>query len=355
MKSGALTVKIGVPIFSAVLAFLVGGILILVSGANPIEAYGHLFYGAFGQLGLFGETLLKAVPLIFTGLAATFAYRCGIFNLGGEGQFIMGAVASSFVSCNVLAGWQGPGNLVASLVVGTLAGGLWGLIPGVLKAYGGLNEMIVTILLNYVATLFMGYLYTGPLMEANIPQTAAVDPVSRLAKLIPGTRVHAGLIVVLVVAVVCYLFIFRTSGGYRMRVVGLNPTAARCNGLNVKLLMIMSITVSGMIAGLGGSVDLHGVQNRLMQGYGAGYGFDGVAIALIGQLNPVGTVLVAFLFAVLRTGANNMQVASGISSSVVDIIQALVIIFVVAGTAAVNMPVIQNLLRHLGRKKEVPA
>ncbi len=355
MKSGSLAVKIAVPVISALLAFLVGGVLILLTGNNPIEAYRYLVFGAFGQLNLFGETLVKAVPLIFAGLAATFAYRCGIFNLGVEGQFAVGAMASSFVSCNVLANMQGPLNLVVSLLCGCVAGALWAMIPGVLKAFQGLNEMIVTILLNYVAVLFMDYLYTGPLMEANIPQTKAIEAASKMPKLIPGTRVHFGLVLALLVMVLTYYFIFHTARGYQMRVVGLNPIAAKSNGLNMRMLMVVSIVVSGAIAGLGGSVELHGVQFRLMGGFGSGVGFDGVAIALIGQLNPIGATLVAFLFAALRNGANTMQVASGISSSVVDIIQALVIIFAVAGTAAVNLPAVQYVIGRLFPKKKEAA
>lgn len=341
-----------VPVLAALMAFLVGGLLIIISGKNPIEAYGYLFYGAFGSMGMFGETILKAIPLVFTGLAATFAYRCGIFNLGGEGQFIMGAIASSYISCTVLVNMQGPGNLILSLLMGAVAGGIWGLVPGLLKAYAGLNEMIVTILLNYVAALFMDYLYSGPLMEASIPQTVAIAEASRLAKIIPGTRVHAGLFITIITVAVCQYFIFHTSKGYKMRVVGFNPTAGLCNGMNVKRLMVMSIVVSGVIAGLGGSVDLHGVSYRLQQGYASGFGFDGVAIALIGQLSPIGTAFVAFLFAILRTGANSMQVASGISTSVVDIIQALVIIFMVAGTALVNMPALSRFFSKFDFKQK---
>lgn len=355
MQPGNLAMKIVIPIVSALLAFVVGGIMIVIAGKSPIEAYYNLFYGAFGQLNFFSEVLVKMIPLAFTGLCATFAYRCGMFNLGGEGQFIMGAIASSYFSVNLLGDFQGPLNLILSLMVGCLAGGLWALIPAMLKAYRNMNEMIVSILLNYVALLFMGYLYTGPLQEANIPQTAAIREASRLPKIIPGTRVHLGLVIVIVLALLMYYFIFHSPQGYRMRVVGLNPMAAESNGLNVKQLMVMAIVVSGMVAGLGGSVELHGVQYRLMGGYGSGVGFDGVAIALIGQLNPIGTMVVAFLFAVLRTGANFMQVASGISTSVVDIIQALVIIFVVAGTAVVNMPAVSNFLSRFKNNKEVDA
>ncbi|MGB8451445.1 MAG: ABC transporter permease [Anaerocolumna sp.] len=335
MKLKNTLIKILVPAVSVLCSFLVGAIMIAGIGGNPMEAYTYLFKGAFGTTANMGETIVKAVPLIFTGLAATFAYKCGVFNLGAEGQFAMGAVASVWISTS-LKGVTGVPLLIISLILGAAVGGIWGAIPGILKITRGLNEMIVSIMLNYVAVLFMGYLYSGPLREGSVPQTAAVT--EKLGRMIGGTRVHAGIIIALVLAMGIYYFLFYTSKGFKLRAVGLNQTASRYNGFSVKKFMLISFIISGAIAGLGGSVELHGTQFRLMSGFGNGYGFDGVAIALIGQLNPVGTVLVAYLFAVLRTGATTMQVGSGMPTSVIDIIQALIIVFAVAGTAFMNLP-----------------
>ena len=264
-----------------------------------------------------------------------------MFNLGGEGQFIMGAVVSVWFA-TTFQQLSGPITIVASLILGTVAGGIWGAIPGLLKAYRGLNEMIVSILLNYVATLFMSFLFTGPLMEANMPQTAAVS--ARLPKILPPTRIHLGTVIAVLVALIVYYYLFNTSKGFQLRAVGYNKTAAHVNGFKVNKIMIMAFIMSGAIAGLGGSVELHGVSYRLMSGFALGFGFDGVAIALIGQLNPIGTVLVAYFFAVLRAGANTMQAGSGIPTAVVDIIQALVIIFAVSGAALANLPKIKAFL-----------
>lgn len=341
--------KIVIPLVSVLLAFLVGGIVILSIGKNPLEAFGYLFQGAFGSKGAVSGTLVKATPLIFTGLAATFAYKCGVFNLGAEGQFIMGAVAAVWFS-TTFASLPGPLNLLAGLALGIIAGGLWGAVPGLLKAFRGLNEMIVSILLNYVAALFMSYLFTGPLKEANIPQTAAVPAGARLPQFIPGMRVHAGLLIALAAAGIIYYYLFWTSGGMKLRAVGFNATASMVNGFAVRRYMLLSFIASGAIAGLGGVVELYGTSFRLMAGFGAGFGFDGVAIALIGQLNPLGTVLVAYLFAVLRMGANSMQVGSGIPTSVVGIIQALVIIFVVAGSAMTNLPQVKAFFQKMKRE-----
>lgn len=336
------SIKVLVPLAAVLFSFLVGAALIAGLGGNPYEAYGFLFRGAFGSPSNIGETFVRATPLIFTGLAATFAYRCGVFNLGAEGQFIMGAVASIWISTSV-TGITGVPLLILSLTLGTIAGGLWGAIPGLLKVTRGLNEMIVSIMLNYVAVFFMGYLYAGPLREAGVPQTAAVT--DRLVRFIPGTRVHAGILIALALSLLLYYFLFHTAGGFRLRAVGLNQTASLFNGYPVRTFMLVSFIVSGAIAGLGGSVELHGTQFRLMAGFGVGYGFDGVAIALIGQLNPIGTVLVAYLFAVLRAGATTMQVGSGMPTSVIDIIQALVIVFAVSGSALLNHPGIRQRLK----------
>ncbi len=335
MKLKNMLIKILVPFVSVLCSFLVGAVMIAAIGGNPAEAYRYLFQGAFGTAANAGETVVKAVPLIFTGLAATFAYKCGVFNLGAEGQFAMGAVVSIWVS-TVLKGVTGVPLLITSLILGAAAGGIWGAIPGILKITRGLNEMIVSIMLNYVAVLFMGFLYSGPLREGSVPQTAAVN--DKLARIIGGTRVHAGIIVALVLALGIHYFLFYTSKGFKLRAVGLNQTASRFNGLSVGKFMLVAFIISGAIAGLGGSVELHGTQFRLMAGFGNGYGFDGVAIALIGQLNPIGTLLAAYLFAVLRTGATTMQVGSGMPTSVIDIVQALIIVFAVAGTAFTNLP-----------------
>jgi len=333
-------VKIGIPVLAVLAAFAVGAGVIAAIGADPATALQSLALGAFGGKANFGETFVKACPLIFTGLAATFAYRCGVFNLGAEGQFVMGSVASAW-----MAGLVGPSGgflgILLCLAVGTLAGGLWGAIPGILKITRGLNEMIVSIMLNYVALLFMGFVYTGPLREANLPQTAAVAQSLKLTRLVPGTRAHAGILIALALAAFVHYFLFSTSKGFKLRAVGLNQTAALFNGYRVRVYMLAAFIVSGAIAGLGGAIELHGTQYRLMAGYGAGYGFDGVAIALIGQLNPVGTVAVAYLFAALRAGATMMQVGSGVPTSVISIVQALVIVFSVGASAAVNLPEIK--------------
>lgn len=342
-------IKFLVPVLSIFLALLTGALLISVIGGNPMEAYAYLIRGAFGSKSNIGETFVKSTPLIFTALAATFAYKCGVFNLGGQGQFVMGAVVSAAIA-TTNNGLSGVPLLVVSLILGALAGGLWGAVAGILKITRGLNELIVSIMLNYVAVLFMGYLYTVPLRDGSVPQTAAVRV--DLPRIVDGTRLHFGFVIAIVLAILMHYFMFHTSYGFKLRAVGMNRVAAFYNGFPVNKLMLISFVISGAVAGIGGSIELHGTQHRLMSGFGDGYGFDGVAIALIAGLNPIASVLVAYLFAILRTGATTMQVGTGMPTSVIDIIQALIIVFAVAGSALTNLPKIRQWIASLGVKKE---
>ncbi len=226
-----------------------------------------------------------------------------------------------------------------ALLAGALAGGIWGMIPGVLKITRGQNEMIISIMLNYVATLLMGVIYTSWIRDASVPQTPAITEEVHLPRIITGMRMTWGLVIAVVVGLLLYYFLFWTSPGFKLRAVGLNQTASRFNGIPVKRYMLASFIVSGAIAGLGGGAELLGTQFRLINGFGAGYGFDGVAMALIGQLHPIATMVVAlFFFAVLRVGSTTMQAATGVPTSVSDIIQALVIVFSVAGMALTKLP-----------------
>ena len=342
-------VNILVPLISVLLAFVIGCIVMAVLGANPFVALQALWTGAFGSMRNVGTTLARSTPLIFTGLCACFAYRCGVFNLGGEGQFIIGAVVCCFIATR--SGLEGPLAIVLCLIAGALAGGLWAAIPGVLKIYRGQNEMIISIMLNYVATLFMGVVYTNWLRDGTVPQTDPVPDATKLSRLF-GLRVTTAFLLALAAGFLIYYFLFYTSKGFQLRAVGLNMTAAQFNGFAVKRYILMSFIVSGAIAGLGGSADLMGTQYRLINGYASGYGFDGVAMALIGQLHPLATILVAIFFAVLRVGSTTMQAATGVPTSVSDIIQALVIVFTVAGLAMVKLPQFQAAIAKLSARKE---
>lgn len=340
-----------IPLLSILLAFLIGALIMVALNANPAKALSALFRGAFGNATAIGTTLNKSTPLIFTSLCACFAYKCGVYNLGGEGQFLIGATAGFVaVHCSGLTGLPG---IMLALVVGTVAGGIWGMIPGFLKITRGLNEMIISIMLNYVATLFMGVIYTNWLRDANMPQTPSVDASVMLSKVVPGMRFTWSFVIAIAVGLALYYLLYWTSTGFKLRAVGLNMTASRFNGFPVKRFILFSFIAAGAIAGLGGAADLLGTQYRLINGYGSGYGFDGVAMALIGQLHPVATIIVAIFFAALRVGSTSMQVATGVPTSVSDIIQALVIVFSVAGMALTKLPEFEALRLRLSHHKEM--
>ena len=350
MKNSGKLVSFLVPIISILLAFVIGCIIMAVLGANPFVALESLWIGAFGSLRNVGTTLARSTPLIFTSLCACFAYRCGVFNLGGEGQFLMGSIVCCYIATQ--SGIEGLPAILLCLVGGAVAGGLWSLISGLLKVYRGQNEMIITIMLNYVATLFMGVLYTSWIRDENIPQTPAVSKLVQLPRVISGMRFTWGFVLALVVGLVMYYVLFWTSGGFKLRAVGYNMTASRFNGIPVKRYILTSFIISGAIAGLGGGAELLGTQFRLINGFGAGYGFDGVAMALIGQLHPIATVIVALFFAALRVGSTTMQAATGVPTSVSDIIQALVIVFSVAGMALTKLPEFESWKNRLFSKRK---
>ena len=350
------TLTILVPIISVLLALVVGGIVIACLGKNPIQGYALLFSGSLGTTQKFASSLVSACPLIFTALAAAFAYRCGVFNLGGEGQFIMGAVSA--IVFLLVTGIEAIAGTVLAILVGTVVGALWAALPGIMKITRGLNEMITSIMLNYVATLFMGFIYTNAFRDGGNPQTPSVADSVMLAK-IPGFRIHTGVILAIVLSLVVAYVISKTSFGFKIRAVGLNPLASKVNGFNVKFLVVAAFIISGAIAGMGGAVELLGKQYRLMSGFGSGFGFDGVAIALIAQLNPLASLLVAIFFGALTTGASSMQVGIMVPTAIVEIIRALIIIFSVAGVALIKLPKIQALIQQMGsgkaKKEEVNA
>jgi simple sugar transport system permease protein len=319
------------PVGAIIMAFLIGAIFILAIGKNPIAAYFALFQGAFGGVYAIGETLEATTPLIFTGLAVAFAFRAKMFNIGAEGQFLIGALAATWVGINVSL--PGPIHIVVTLLAGFIVGGLWGGFAGFLKAVRGVNEVISTIMLNFIAMFFIDYMVTGPMKEEsalNIPQTAKVLETAQLAKILPPSRLSAGILIALLAAAVVWWLLWKTTTGYEVRATGLNPFAAEYGGIRPHFNMFFSMLISGGLAGLGGAIIISGLFLRYQQGFAPGYGFTAIAVSLVGMNNPPGVVLSALLFATLSTGARGMQNVAGVPQDTVLIIQALVIFFVAA-------------------------
>ena len=342
------TLMVLTPVASVLLALIVGAIIIACLGKNPLQGYAALLQGSLGDLPKIGKTLERACPLIFTGLAAVFAYKCGVFNLGGEGQFIMGGCATALTIFGL--GLTGPAALALGLVAGIVVGGIWGLLPGIMKITRGLNEMITTIMLNYVAMYFMEFVFKNLFSDQGLPKTPAIPKDGRLPELLSA---HIGVLMAIILGLAIWYVLFRTSFGFKIRATGMNQIAARVNGFPVRRLVLLSFVISGAIAGMGGSIELLGkAPYRLADGFGSGFGFDGVAIALIAQLNPVAAIVVAILFGILSTGGTMMQSVIGVPTAIIDITRGLIIIFAVAGMAMIKLPAIKAFIASIGSKSK---
>lgn len=320
-----------ISLFSIVLALTVGGVLVFLLGNSPFEAYGALFSGAFGSVRSIAGTLTKTVPLLFTGLAVSVAFRCGLFNIGAEGQLYVGSIASVLVGLHLPAALPGLVVLPVSIVAGMMVGFFWGGIPGYLKARFQTHEVIVTVMLNYVAIFLTSYLVNYPFKaEGMVAQTDVLPQSAQLPTLIPRTQLSAGLFVAIAAALLVYWFLWKTSWGYEIRAVGENPTAAEAAGISRRKNIFLALALSGALASLAGITHVHGIYGRFIEGYSPGFGFTGIAVAVLGRTHPFGVALSALLFGALDSGALRMDRTTQISSNLVVVIQGLVILFVAA-------------------------
>ena len=359
-----------VPVLAVFTALVIGALVIVFSDqellalwtSDPIsafgesiravaEGYGALFTGALGSpekyaaafasgdidqiikaFNPISESLLAATPLIFTGLAVALGFRSGLFNIGAEGQLYLGAVFATFVGFSI-HGLPLFIHLPLAIGAGFLGGALWGFIPGLLKARTGAHEVIVTIMLNYVSYQLVNWV----LRQAWYQRPGRPDPVSPIVNpsaiippIIDGLRLHWGFVLALLAAAFVSWLLYRSTLGFEFRAVGFNPSAAKYAGISISKTLVLTMAICGGLAGLAGATEILGVNKALTPGFSPGYGFDGIAIALLGGSSPLGVVLAAILFGVLRAGATPMQAATGIPIDLVVVIQALVIMFVAA-------------------------
>ena len=356
------------PIVAVLLAFAVGAVILWLQGVNPFDAYKAMIFGAFGTKNGLADTLVKATPLMLVALGIAIAFRGGMINIGAEGQIIVGALLTTYVG--ITLGDQLPGWLVIviGLAAGTLAGGIWAAIAGYLKAQLAVNEILSTIMLNQIAIQIGFFLLRGPMIDpaeleagTNIPHSARLPkPVDMprftdvaqwlgfseraadlgfggyLAELygvlVEPSRLHTGFIFAVIMAIIVYIFLWRTTIGYRIRAVGLNRHASRYAGINVKSTMVLSMTLSGMFAGLAGAVDILGLHHRMFEplAVSAGYGFAGIVAALFGKLHPLGIIPSSILFGGLLVGGDKMQRAIQTPQVLTQVILGLVVLFVVS-------------------------
>ncbi|HDZ81337.1 MAG TPA: ABC transporter permease [Roseobacter sp.] len=340
-------------IWAVFLALFVGGIMIAAAGHNPFTAYGALFHGAFIDYYGLGATLVKMSPILLAGLAVIIPLRAGLFNIGGEGQIYMGALCSTGVALYV-TGLPDLAHFALVIVAGCIGGGLWALIPAILKAYRGINEVIVTILMNYVAINLVSYFVSGPMMQegAPYPYSPEIDDHLFLSWIMPGTDVHTGIIMGLLLSFTFWFILKYSSVGIGWSTVGHNPVAAKYAGINVKRQILISMFVGGAVAGLAGTIEVIGLKYRLFHLFSPGYGYDGIVVAFLAGLNPIFLPFATLFLSGLKAGANVMQRAIGLESTIIEAIQGLVIIFTAASLALkFNKPFWERFLN----RKEAPS
>lgn len=309
---------------AALLALLLCAIPLLWAGAPVLEAYGVMVQGAFGSRFAIAETLSRATPLVLTGLAATVAFRAKLWNIGAEGQLYLGALAATALGSGALD-WPAWALLPLVLLAGALAGGLWMAGPTLLKTRLGVDEVVTTLLLNFVVLLFISMMLEGPMkdpMSMGWPQSAPVLDAAALPKLIPRTRVHAGLVVAVIAAVLVWLMTTRTTWGFEMRATGANPAAARFAGMPVGRVMLRVGLISGALAGLAGVGEVAGLKGYLSQDLSPGYGYAGIVVAMLAQLHALGVLLAALFVAAVFVGADSMSRAVGVSSYIANLVVA---------------------------------
>ena len=332
-----------VPILSIVLALAVGGVLLWLVGVNPLETYRAMVRGAFGSAYAISETLVRATPLMLTGLAVSVAFRMLFWNIGAEGQLAMGAFAAAGVALflpEAVPGISAWVLLPLMIVAGFIGGALWGLIPAMLKAFLSVNEIITSLMLNYVAILWIQYLYYGPWRDPlgfGFPGTAEFARVAWLPRLrdtpfladiFTTGRLHWGLPLAFVAAIVVWLIIDRTRWGYEIKIIGENPRAARYAGISIVRNILLVMILSGGLAGLAGFVQVAGISHRLQQGIVVGDGYTAIIIAWLARLNPFGVLIVAVLMAGLFVGGDQIQITMRLPAAVALVLQGLILFFV---------------------------
>lgn len=328
-----------VPIAAVLLALIVVGVIIAVQGASPLEAYRALFESAFVGAYNLANTLNTATPLLLCGLGIALASRAGIINLGGEGQIIMGGIFAT------LAGTSFPGipaflHIPVCLLAGFFGGMLWSFVPGYFFARHGTNFMITTILLNDIAGGVISWLVKGPMVEppGYTPQSPLLADTARLPIILQGTRLYPGIFIGLALAALAYVLLYKTSLGHDIRALGENPVAARHSGINIVGMQILVVLIAGGLAGMAGATEIIGSQYRLRAGFLANYGYESLAVCMLGQKHPFGVVIAAIAFGALKAGRGGMVRAANLPTSLSLVLSGVIIFFVAVSPALMKLP-----------------
>ncbi len=327
--------SIGLPLLSILVALIIGAMIMMLMKFDPIQAYAALWQGSFGNIIQISETLKTAIPLLLCGLGIAFAFQSGTFNIGAVGQMYAGALAAVIVG-GQFPDMPAPLHIFLSTLVAFLAGGLWALVPALLKVYYGANEIISTILLNYVGIYLVDYMIAGPIKiggHRDAPTSWPVVDGSLYPKLIPRTQLHIGLIIAIAAMILLFIIMRYTTLGQRVRIVGQNPVAARHAGIRSDRVFLLTFFFSGALAGLAGASEILGYQTRLISGFAPNTGYDAIAVALLGGFQPFMVGLAALFFAGLQTGAVAMEAVAKLPAQLVGMIRVLGILAVLAASS----------------------
>ncbi|MCY0875727.1 MAG: ABC transporter permease [Firmicutes bacterium] len=320
------------PLYAIVTGIVLGGLIMLIYHYNPVSAYGALFSGAFGNASALGNTLTYAVPLVLSALGIAVAFRAGLFNIGAEGQYWMGAIVAVWVGYH-LVDWPMIPHIAIALLAAMVAGALWGgVIPGLTKAFVGAHEVITTMMLSYIAIFFGHYLLEqGPMMAPGyLPQSPPVAASATLPYFAPLPTLTDGFWITIVMIILVHVLLFHTTLGYKLRAVGASANAARYGGMNIAWFTVLSLGISGGLAGLAGAVQMLGVENQLSDSFSSGYGYTAIVVSLLARNNPIGILFAGIFFAALSAGSQTMQINSGVSPYMTDVITGIVVFFVAA-------------------------
>jgi simple sugar transport system permease protein len=326
-------IAIASPLIAIALTLVTMALLFALLGKNPIAALGVYFLDPLTDAYSLQEIAVKATPLVMIGVGLSLCYLANVWNIGAEGQFLIGAVAGSWLAVTTNGTGAGPWVLPAMLVLGALGGALWAMIPALCKVRFGASEILTSLMLVYVADLFMDYLVRGPWRDPkglNFPTTAEFDPVATVPTLIEGSRLHAGAILALIVVMLATVMLGRTIKGFEIRVVGAAPKAARFAGFNSNQLVVFTFAISGALAGLAGIIEVAGPVGHLQPGISPGYGFTAIIVAFLGRLNPVGILVAGLFLALTFIGGENAQITMKIPLDLTKVFQGILLFYVLA-------------------------
>jgi simple sugar transport system permease protein len=345
--------QLALPLLAIVLALIAGAVVIILTSALepgkpmdfglPLRAYGALLEGSLGSENGRTSTLVQAAPLILAGLGIGLGFKAGLFNIGARGQFLLAALAA--VAASQLVKDSGPWVAIpVAYIAGALVGAAWGFIPGFLKAVSGAHEVVTTIMLNFIALQLMSALISGPLRLPRSPQPVTPNVGDAALPILLGRDGHLGILIAFLAVPIIWFVLYRTTLGFEIRAVGANPDASRYAGMKPRRLVTLTMSLAGMLAGLAGVGNVLGINHQMNATFSTTVGFDAITVALLGRSHPVGVMLAALLFGAMRAGAGLMQIQAGVPTQLVDLLQAVILLFLVAS------PVIRRLFRLRGVK-----